>query len=82
MGLEIKFENFKMEVHESIKEIYNRLSFIQNEFSDLSEPLTNNKVVGKILRVILRRPRWEALVSALETMGQMMPLPRMSCILI
>jgi pyrroloquinoline quinone (PQQ) biosynthesis protein C len=27
-----------------------------------------NKVVGKILRVMLRRPRWETLVSTLEAM--------------
>jgi gag-polypeptide of LTR copia-type len=68
MDLEIKFKNFTMEDHESIEEIYNRLLSIQNKFSDLDEPLTNNKVIGKILRVILRMPRWEALVSALETM--------------
>jgi gag-polypeptide of LTR copia-type len=68
MDLETKFENFKMEDHESIEEMYNRLLSIQNKFSDLGEPLINNKVVGKILRVMLRRPRWEALVSALEAM--------------
>jgi gag-polypeptide of LTR copia-type len=53
MNLEIKFENFKMEDHESIKEIYNRLLSIQNKFSDLDESLTNNKVIGKILSVML-----------------------------
>jgi hypothetical protein len=37
-------------------------------FSDLGEALMNNKVIGKILRVMLRRSRWEALVSALEAM--------------
>jgi hypothetical protein len=42
-----------MEDHESIEEMYNRLLSIQNEFSDLDEPLTNNKVVAKILRVML-----------------------------
>jgi hypothetical protein len=57
-----------MKDHESIEEMYNRLLSIQNEFSDLGEPLTNNKVVGKILRVMLRRPRWKALVSTLEAM--------------
>jgi gag-polypeptide of LTR copia-type len=68
MGFETKFQIFKMEDHESIKEMYNRLLSIQNEFSDLGEPLTNNKVIGKILKVMLRRPRWKALVSALEVM--------------
>jgi gag-polypeptide of LTR copia-type len=32
MGLETKFENFKIEDHESIEELYNRLLSIQNEF--------------------------------------------------
>jgi gag-polypeptide of LTR copia-type len=32
MGLETKFKNFKMEDHESIEELYNRLLSIQNEF--------------------------------------------------
>jgi gag-polypeptide of LTR copia-type len=68
MGLEIKFKNFKMEYHESIEEMYKRLLYIQNEYSDLGESLTNNKVIGKILRMMLRRPMWEALVSALEVM--------------
>jgi gag-polypeptide of LTR copia-type len=68
MGLETKFQNFKREDYESIEEMYNRLLSIQNEFSDLDEPLTNNKVIDKIIRVMLRRPRWEALVSALEAM--------------
>jgi gag-polypeptide of LTR copia-type len=53
MGLEIKFQNCKMEDYESIEEMYNRLLSIQNEFSDLGETLTNNKIVGKILRVML-----------------------------
>jgi gag-polypeptide of LTR copia-type len=56
IDLETKFENFKMEDHESIEEIYNRLLSIQNEFSDLGESLMNNKVIDKILRVILRKP--------------------------
>jgi gag-polypeptide of LTR copia-type len=55
IGLEIKFENLKIKDHESIEEMSNRLLYIQNEFSDFGEPLTNNKVVGKILRVMLRR---------------------------
>jgi gag-polypeptide of LTR copia-type len=37
MGLETKFENFKMKDHKLIEEMYNRLLSIQNEFSDLSE---------------------------------------------
>jgi gag-polypeptide of LTR copia-type len=53
MSLEINFKNFKMKDHETIEEMCNRLLSIQNEFSDLDEPLINNKIVGKILRVML-----------------------------
>jgi uncharacterized protein with GYD domain len=53
MGFEIKFENFKMEGCETIKEMYNRLMAIQDEFSDLGKPLINNKVLDKILRMML-----------------------------
>jgi gag-polypeptide of LTR copia-type len=67
-GLETKFEIFKMKDHKSIEEMYNRLLSIQNEFSDLGESLINNKVIDKILKVMLRMSRWEALVSALEAM--------------
>jgi hypothetical protein len=41
---------------------------IQNNFSDFDESLTNNKVVGEILWVMLRKLRWETLVSVLEAM--------------
>jgi hypothetical protein len=57
-----------MKDFEKIEEIYNRLLSIQNKFSDLGEHLMNNKIIGKILRVMLRRPQWEALVSTLEAM--------------
>jgi gag-polypeptide of LTR copia-type len=45
MSHETKFKKFKMDDHEIIEEMYNHLLSIQNEFSDLGEPLTNNKVV-------------------------------------
>ena len=65
-GLETKFENFRVEENKSIEDLYTRLMYIQNEFIDLGEPLSNNKIVGKLLRAVMRRPRWEAIVSALE----------------
>ena len=65
-GLETKFETFRVENGETIEDMYNRLMHIQNEFIELGEPLSNDKIVGKLLRVMLRRPRWEGLVSALE----------------
>jgi hypothetical protein len=66
MSLEIKFENFKMKDNEIIEKMYNRLMLIQNEFLDLGESLKNKKVIEKILRVMLRKLRWETLVSMLE----------------
>jgi len=65
-GLEAKFETFKVEDGESIEDMYNRLMHIQNEFIELGEPLSNNKIVGKLLRIMLMRDKWSGLVSALE----------------
>ena len=65
-GLETQFENFRVHDHESMEEIYSRLMEIQNQFCELGEPLTNNKLVGKLLRAMMKRPRWESMVSALE----------------
>ena len=48
--------------------MYSRLMGIQNEFDNYGEPLSNNKIVGKLLRAMMKRPRWEALVSTLEAM--------------
>jgi hypothetical protein len=60
--LEIKFDNFRIE------DVYTRLIHIQNEFIELGEPLSNNMLVEKLLRVLLRKPRWEGYVSTLEVM--------------
>jgi hypothetical protein len=48
--------------------MYNTLIHIQNEFSKLEETLSNGKVVGKFLHVMLRKSRWEWYVSGLEAM--------------
>lgn len=56
-GLEIKFETFKVENGESIDKMYNRLLEIQNNFIELGESLFNNKIIEKILHVILRESR-------------------------
>lgn len=68
MSLETKFENFRVEDGESIEDMYVRLMHIQSEYIELGESLSNNKVVRKLLRVVLRRPRWEASVSVLKAM--------------
>lgn len=63
MGLESKFENFRVEDDKSIADIC-----IQNEYVELGELLSNNKILEKLLCIMLRRPRWEALLSVLEAM--------------
>jgi cobalamin-dependent methionine synthase I len=68
--LEIKFENFKLENGESIDDMYYRILQIQNDFIELGELLSNNKIVENILRVMFREPRWEVCVSALEILSE------------
>ena len=65
-GLETKFENFRVKDGETVEDMYNRLMHIQNEFVELGEPLSNDKIVGKLLRIMLGRSKWEGLISALE----------------
>jgi hypothetical protein len=57
MGLESEFENFYIQEGESIENIYSRLMYILNEFDEVREYLSNFKIVGKIFRVMMRRPR-------------------------
>lgn len=67
-GLEIKFETFSVENGESVEDTYNKLLQIQNEFIKLGQPLSNKKIVRKFLRVMLRKPGWKSMVSALEVL--------------
>jgi gag-polypeptide of LTR copia-type len=57
MGLEFEFENFCIQEGESIENIYSRLMHILNEFDEVGESLSNSKIIGKIYRVMMRRPR-------------------------
>jgi hypothetical protein len=41
---------------------------ILNEFDEVGESLSNSKIVDKIFRVMMRRPRWESMISTLEAM--------------
>jgi gag-polypeptide of LTR copia-type len=68
MGLESKFENFCIQDGESIENMYSRLMHILNEFDEVGEFLSNFKIVGKIFRAMMRRPRWESMLSTLEAM--------------
>jgi hypothetical protein len=48
--------------------MYSRLMHILNEFDEIREFLSNSKIVGKIFRAMMRRPRWESMISTLEAM--------------
>jgi hypothetical protein len=64
-GPKTKFKNFRLDDGETIKNIYNRLVYIQKEIYELGETLFNEKVIKKYC-VLLRKPRCEGYVSALE----------------
>jgi uncharacterized protein YjgD (DUF1641 family) len=68
MGLESEFKNFCIQEGESIENIYSRLMHILNEFDEVGEFLSNSKIVDKIFRVMMRKPRWESMISTLEAM--------------
>jgi gag-polypeptide of LTR copia-type len=68
MSLESEFKNFCIQEGESIKNMYSRLMHILNEFDKVGESLSNSKIVGKIFMGMMRRPRWESVISTLEAM--------------
>jgi uncharacterized protein YjgD (DUF1641 family) len=68
MGLESEFQKFCIQDGESIENMYSRLMHILNEFDEVGESLSNSKIVGKIFRVMMRKPRWESMISNLEAM--------------
>jgi hypothetical protein len=68
MGLESEFENFCIQEGESIENMYSRLMNILNEFDEVGKFLSNSKIVGKIFRAMMRRQRWESMISTLEAM--------------
>jgi hypothetical protein len=57
MGLESNFENFCIQEGESIENMYSRLMYILNEFDEVGEFSSNSKIIGKIFRAMVRRPR-------------------------
>jgi hypothetical protein len=65
MGLKSKFKKKIIQEGESIENMYSRLMHILNEFDEVGESLSNSKIVGKIFRVMMRRPRWESVISTL-----------------
>jgi hypothetical protein len=48
--------------------MYSRLMHIRNEFDEVREFLSNSKIVGKIFKAMMRRPRWKSMISTLEVM--------------
>jgi pyocin large subunit-like protein len=41
---------------------------ILNEFDEVGKSLSNSKIVGKIIKTMMRRSRWESMISTLEAM--------------
>jgi hypothetical protein len=37
--------------------MYSRLMYILNKFDEVGESLSNSKIVGKIFRAMIRKPR-------------------------
>jgi gag-polypeptide of LTR copia-type len=68
IGLESEFKKFCIQEGESIENMYSRLMHILNEFDKVGESLSNSKIVDKIFRAMMRRPRWESVISTLEAM--------------
>jgi hypothetical protein len=68
MGLESEFENFYIQEGESIENMYSRLMHILNQFDEVGESLSNSKIIGNIFRAMMRRSRWESIISTLEVM--------------
>jgi chaperonin cofactor prefoldin len=68
MDLESEFENFCIQKGESIENIYSKLMRILNEFDEIEESLSNSKIVGNIFRTMMKRSRWESMISTLEAM--------------
>jgi hypothetical protein len=66
MGLESEFKNFCIQEGESIENVYSRLIYILNKLDEVGEFLSNSKIVGKIFRAMMRRPRWKSMISTLE----------------
>jgi hypothetical protein len=65
MDLESEFKNFYIQEGESIENIFSRLMHILNEFDEVGQSLSNSKIVGKIFRTMMRRPRWKSMISIL-----------------
>jgi gag-polypeptide of LTR copia-type len=66
IGLESEFKNFCVQKGESIENIYSRLMHILNKFDEVEESLSNSKIICKIFRAMMRRSRWESMISTLE----------------
>jgi flagellar biosynthesis chaperone FliJ len=68
MGLVSEFENFCTQEGESIENMYSKLMHILNEFDEVRESFSNSKIIVKIFRTMMRRLRWESMISTLEAM--------------
>jgi hypothetical protein len=49
------FESFRIEDHESIDDMYTRFTILINEFIDVGDHLPSNKIVTKLIRIMMVR---------------------------
>jgi gag-polypeptide of LTR copia-type len=61
------FESFRIDEHESIEDMYTRFTILINEFIDVGDHLPTNKVVTKLIRVMMVRPSWRGYVGVLQS---------------
>jgi hypothetical protein len=64
--LQSMFESFRIDEHEYIEDMYTRFTILINEFIDVADPLPTNKIVTKLIRVMMVRSSWRGYVGALQ----------------
>ncbi|KAJ3702073.1 hypothetical protein LUZ61_005778 [Rhynchospora tenuis] len=65
--MESKLDKFRIKENEPIEEMYTRFIQLLDEFTNIGETPTNNRVIGVLLRSVETRPGFDNLVSNLET---------------
>ena len=57
-----------MRKNESFESLYFRLVSLKNEFIKVGSDINDDEFVGKLLRIVAKRPSWVPVVSSIETM--------------
>ncbi|KAJ3686570.1 hypothetical protein LUZ61_015734 [Rhynchospora tenuis] len=65
--MESKLDKFRIKENEPIEEMYTRFIQLLDEFTNIGETPSNNRIIGVLLRSVETRPGFDNLVSNLET---------------